>query len=290
MERMSESTRRHRLRPLVLAAVAVLLAAPAHGQSMRTIHSSRQLLDRKPLDVEVRYGAGELQVAPTSTSLLYEMELRYDEQRFTPLSEYDAEAGKLRLGVQGKDRRKDGSDLREGSRASIALTREVPLDLDLEFGAGEADIELGGLRLRRLELSTGASDATVRFSQPNPVRASRVSIEAGAAELRVVGLGNARTSRIDFQGGVGSTVLDFSGEWAEDASASVQIGVGSVTLRLPRGLGVRVNKSSFLASFDADGFTRRGSTYYSPDWETARQRLTIDIQAALGSIEVEWIR
>lgn len=221
--------------------------------------------------------------------MLYQMEMRYDEDNFEPVTEFDADERLLRLGVKGKEGRRN-LRLREGSHATIALSRRVPIDLDLDFGAGEADLDLGGISLRSLEISTGASETRVRFGAPNPVRAERVSIEAGAAELEVIGLGNARAERISFEGGVGSTLLDFSGAWDRSATASVQMGIGSVTLRLPRGLGVRVNKDSFLTSFDSQGLVKRGDSYFSPDWESATHQLTIDIDAAFGSIEVEWIR
>lgn len=274
---------------IALTALAVLAgAAPeADAQTWRTVQSSRQLWDRSAMDVNIRYGAGELTIGAAAPSMLYEMEMRYDEDSFRPLTEFDADARTLRLGTEGVHR--GGIDMEEGSRAEILLSREIPLDVDLEFGAGEAEIELGGMRIERLEISTGASETTIRFSRPNPIVAERVSIEAGAAELDVIGLGNARARDIRFQGGVGSTTLDFTGNWTGNATASVQIGIGEVRLRFPRGLGVELRKSSFLTSFDSEGLTKRGNSYFSADWDTATHRITIDVNAAFGSIEVEWV-
>lgn len=272
---------------ITLAAVALLATAgAAEAQTWRTVQSARQLLDRSALDVHIRYGAGELHLGPSSGSMLYEMDMRYDEDNFTPLTEYDASERTLRLGVEGRQRR---MDLDEGSRAVIGLSDQVPLDLDLEFGAGEAELDLGGMRLQNVEISTGASETTIRFGQPNPIEAERVRIEAGAAELQVIGLGNVRARNIQFQGGVGSTTLDFTGRWSRNATASVQMGIGEIRLRFPRGLGVELKKSSFLTSFDSQGLTKRGNSYYSPDWETAAHRITIDVNAAFGSITVEWV-
>src|SRR5690606_12003734 len=101
-----------------------------------------------------------------------------------------------------------------------------PLELDVRFGAGQAEIELGGISLERLHLGTGASETTVRFSSPNPIEADRVLIEAGAAELEVYGLGNARAERVEFKGGVGATTLDFGGAGG-DTEVQIEMGVGS---------------------------------------------------------------
>jgi hypothetical protein len=261
----------------------------AEAQTWRTTVSERQVWDRSPLQVEITYGAGTLRIHPADAPTLYRMEMSYDEETFTPRAEYDEEGRRLRLGTSDiilEGRRRSG---RERSEATIGLTREVPLDLSLEFGAGSASIELGGMNVQRVGLKTGASETRVNFSVPNAGRAERVGIEAGAADLRVVGLGNARAREISFQGGVGATVLDFGGAWDGDGVASVQMGVGSVTLRLPRSMGVRINRSSFLTSFSGPGLERDGNSYYSGNWQTAPHRLTIDISAALGAINVQWI-
>ncbi|HEX2093023.1 MAG TPA: toast rack family protein [Longimicrobiaceae bacterium] len=285
-------TRRTALAIAVTLVVGAGTAGCAEAQRWQTISASRQQQGgEKALDVEVEYGAGRLTVAPADRPLLYQFRLRYDESQVTPLAEYDRQTGALRLGVESRDGKRGirAGRVREESRADVHLTRDVPLDLNLKFGAGEADIDLGGLSLRRLHLATGATETRVAFRTPNRVPAEDVRLEAGAASFEVVGLGNARAQRFEFQGGVGETVLDFSGAWDRNASASVKMGIGSLTLRFPRDLGVRIVKDSFLTSFDGSGMVRRGGAYYSRNWASARNRLTIQVSAALGSIDIDWI-
>ena len=52
---------------------------------------------------------------------------------------------------------------------------------------------------------------------------------------------------------------------------------------------MRVQKRSFLASFSAPGFTKRDGALFSRNWSEAEHRLTLDVDAALGSIRIEWI-
>jgi hypothetical protein len=281
--------RTRRVVPIAIAALAMAIAGTAEAQEWRTVTSARQVHDRSPLDVQIRYGAGELKLEPADAPMLYQMNLRYDQRQFTPVTEYDAEKRSLRLGTEGRDQRRGRMNVRDGGNANITLSRVVPMDLQLQFGAGEADIELGGVSLRRVSLSTGASETKVRFSQPNPIEADQVRMEAGAASLEVVGLANTRAERFVFQGGVGSTTLDFTGAWRRSATASVQMGIGSVVLRVPRGIGVKVARSSFLTSFDSEGLTKRGNNFYSSDWESATHTLDISVNAAFGSIKIEWI-
>lgn len=285
---MSRTALRSGAWAVAAALAATTLAGGAQAQ-MRSMTSARQLSgEERQLDVSLQYGAGRLKVEPAGGGLLYRMEMRYDERAFTPLTEYDRDSGRLRLGVESNRRRGESTRVDREQRATIALTRDVPMELELEFGAGEAEVELGGLSIRDVQIQTGASETRVSFSEPNRVEARAVRVEAGAAELTVTGLGNARAERLEFEGGLGETTLDFGGEWRNDASVNIEMGVGSLTLRLPRGVGVRIEKDSFLTSFDAPGMVRRGRAWFSRDYDDARHKLDISIDAALGSIDVEW--
>jgi len=274
-----------------LAAAGLMLAAGASGlaaQSWRTMTSARQLAGERHLNVNVEYGAGRLRVAPAAAGYLYQMELRFDERSMHPVTEYDRAAGALRLGIRGSERGNHTLHHDEG-RANIALAPTVPTSLHLAFGAGDADVRLGGLALDAVEISTGAAQAHISFDQPNRIAARRVRLEAGAAELTVTGLANARAEQIEFEGGVGETTLDFGGTWTRSARAMVKVGIGSLTLRLPRGLGVRLHKDSFLSSFDTGGFTRRGDFWYTANYDRAPIKLDLSVDAAMGSVDVDWI-
>ena len=273
---------------VLLSTLAACHTADAGAQRMRSTTSARQLQGETRANVKLEYGAGRLRVSPTRGDLLYRMQLRYDDARFRPVSEYDRAAGRLRLGVESRENRgrKGG---RDEQHATIELTPRVPLELSLAFGAGEADVELGGLALADVHLQTGASRTVVSFASPNRVQARRVKVEAGAAEVRVSGLGNTRSPRFEFSGGMGETTLEFGGTWTRSATARIDMGVGSVRLRLPRALGVRIVRDSFLSSFDAGGMVKRGNAWYSRNYEQARHKLDVSIHAAVGSIEVDWI-
>jgi len=71
---------------------------------------------------------------------------------------------------------------------------------------------------------------------------------------------------------------------------SIDMGLGSLELRFPEGLGVRLTKDSFLASLDSEGLVKRGDAYYSLDWDRADRKVSIDLDAAFGSIKVVWVR
>lgn len=280
----------------MLAALAAPLAGwlglagptPAAAQDMKTMTVSRQVAGTGEMDVLVRYGAGRVRLRPVADGLLYRMELHYDEAHMDPVASFDGRRLELGVASRGRDIRV-GRDQEMGSLA-VGLARSVPMDLVLELGAVEADLDLGGLSLRRLKLSTGASASTVDVSEPNPQRMSSAELEVGAAEFSVRRLGNLNAERLKVSAGVGEVTLDFSGSWRRDLHVDVGMGLGSLRLRFPEGIGVRLRKSSFLTSIDAEGLNKNGDVYSSPGWEAAERRITIDIDAAFGSIEVVWLR
>ncbi len=274
---------------LLLAAGLLLAALPSQGgaQSWRSVTMSRQLSGERELDVVIRFGAGRLVLGSTADDVLYRMRLRYDEDFFEPVAEY--RRNRLDLGLTGT-RRSTPWRRQDQQEMELYLARSVPMNLELEFGAVRADLDLGGMLLKKLDLSTGASESRVEISEPNSMRMANAGFKVGAADFRVGDLGNLNAERITVDAGLGRVVLDFGGKWQGDTTVSVQMGLGSLELRFPRGLGVQVVPSTFLASMDSEGLVKRGSSYYSMDWEEAEHRVTVDVDAAFGSINVIWIR
>lgn len=274
----------------VLASTLFVLigtATPVAGQTWRDVTLSRVLGSQEALEVRVRYGAGEFDLRSTDdVDLLYDMELRYDEEQFEPVAEYSD--GSLEVGVQSM-RRSINVGKRSQARMELGLTRQLPLKLDVEIGAAEVDVDLTDLQIEAIEFRTGASSSAIEISSPNPVRMTSAEFAAGAAEFTVRGIGNLNAANISVDAGVGDVTLDFTGEWQGDAQAKIDMGLGALKLRFPRGLGVKLMKDSFLTSFDSRGLDKRGDAFYSEGYEDAAYRLEIEVDAAFGSIDIVWV-
>jgi hypothetical protein len=280
-------------RVVVLSAAAASLAAavPLEAQTWRTLTSARQRHGETQLTVDVSYAAGEFRLRAAPSGTLYQMELRYDEDRFTPVRAYDGAAARLAVGIRGTH--DDNANLdrkRTGPTPSLdlGLSPDVPLTLSLDLGAVRSQVDFGGLALRSVRYRTGASESTLRFSRPNTQPCSRLRMEAGAAAFHAWSLGNANCRTIEFEGGVGDVTLDFGGSWRGSMQADLRVALGVLTLILPRDAGVAVRVSRFLASFERSGFVKRGDTYYTPGYDTASRRLILDVTAAFGGISVVW--
>ncbi len=91
------------------------------------------------------------------------------------------------------------------SRWNVGLSGEVPLDLRLETGASRSRLDFSELRLRTLELHTGASETSVRL--PRNAGATSVRAEAGAAAL-IIEVPTGVGARIRSQVALGSNDVD----------------------------------------------------------------------------------
>lgn len=276
---------------ITIAVLALSVGAgSASAQSIRAFTTFRQLHGETRLQADLDYRAGGLRVAPGRPTELYRMDASYDEDRYLPTSDFNAARGAVSLGLrpagEGGLRVVSRRQLRQD--ANVAFSPAVDLDLDVTLGAVNADLELGGLSLSELTLQAGASQAVIRFSQPNRSRCRSAEITAGAAEVTMLGLGNSRCDRIAFEGGMGKVTLDFEGAWTSSSQATVKMAMGELTLRLPRRLGVRLTLDRFLASFDPAGLVPAGNGFQSPGYDRAERRLDIDVVSAVGGVKIEW--
>ncbi len=281
---------------LALSAVALAVAAsPASAQDWRTLATARQSQGEEFLDVRIKYAAGRFEITKGTDRYLYRLASRYDAEAFDLRSDYreSESGGRLRVELEG-EKHLHFKDLKrydiEAGSLRLAISGTTRLALDLELGAVEAVLELGGLKLQQIRLKIGASDMQIRFSEPNPEEAEECSFKVGAAAFAVEGLGNSGCRNITFKGGVGSTLLDFSGEWQHDAEVNIEVGLGSLEIRVPSELGVRIERNTFLMGFDAQGiWIHEGNTWTSENWGQGSHDLTIHVRGALGTIEVAQI-
>ena len=112
-------------------------------------------------------------------------------------------------------------------------------------------------------------------------------MSAGAAEIELRGLANANASEMSVTTGVAAATLVFDGEWRRDLLLRIDVKVGSVTLRVPRDVGVRVERRGLLARLEQDGMVERGKGWETADWAKATRKLTVIAETWVGKVVVE---
>lgn len=195
----------------------------------------------------------------------------------------------------------EGRMKKEGSRYAINLekfdkgkwflrfTDAVPISFDIELGVGRGDFNLSGLEVKDFNLSTGASDVTLAFDQPNTGRIQNLNIESGVSKFDARNLGNANFRHLRFQGGMGSYTLDFGGALKNEVDVDIEVGLGLVTIIIPEEIGARViYENSWVSRLDCDrDFQAEGENeYISTNYHRSEGRMNINIDSGLGSIKV----
>ena len=161
---------------------------------------------------------------------------------------------------------------------------DTPLELTVEAGAYEGNLELGGLALKALTVKDGASHVDLSFTEPNQIEMSVLRYETGTSDIKLKGLANANFSTLTFSGGAGNFTLDFSGELQRDAVATVESGLGNLSLIVPEDVNAIVTVESTAVNINhGSGWTQNGKTYTQsgsgPD-------LTIVVKMAAGNLVI----
>ena len=177
----------------------------------------------------------------------------------------------------------------EGGKWFFRFTDAVPISFDLELGVGSGDFDLTGLNIKDFNLSTGASDVTVTFDEPNKSIIDNMTIESGVSKFSGRNLGNANFRRFRFQGGVGAYTLDFNGNLNKEVDADVEVGLGALTLIIPEKVGARIYfEKNWLSRLDCDRdfHSVADDQYESDNFSSSSGRMNIRIKSGLGSVKI----
>ncbi len=281
---------------ILIGSGVLLLSLIALAGVNREVDESFSGDDLESVEVELDFAIGDYELKPghLEPGVFAKVEGIYDEERF----DYDLDfrerngRGNFLFSLESRHHRHlDWDDDTENSW-EFTLSPDVTIDMIIDIGAADAELELGGLMLREFDLDVGAADARVAFSEPNLATLEMFRVDAGACDLDLSGLGNARFEHLDFDGGVGSFTLDFTGEFEFEASAEISVGLGSIEIILPEGIGVRIEaEDNWLSSVDLPRryFDRVDDDIYETEnYDEAEYKLTIQLEIGLGSANISF--
>jgi hypothetical protein len=189
------------------------------------------------------------------------------------------------------DRRKSSFKLSnfDGGKWFLKFSDILPISFDVELGVGNGDFDLSGLQVKDFTLSTGASDVSLSFDQPNQTFIDNLTIESGVSKFTGRNLGNANFKRFKFQGGVGAYTLDFGGKITREVDVDVDVGLGVLTIIVPPEVGARLfYDKSWISRLDCDRDFRTvaDDEYETDNYASAEGKMNIRVDSGLGSIKV----
>lgn len=183
--------------------------------------------EAESVEARLEMVSGEIKLTGGAQQLL-EADFDYDVKEWEPRVTYNVlgKRGKLSL------RQPVRSTVNLGNRRNrwdLRLNNDVPLELDIEIGAGKCTLELGGLRLSKFNLEVGAGQVEADFRGEWKQDLDAV-IEGGVGQA-TVHLPREVGVRVRVSGGLGS--IDVEGLKKRGRSyVNDAYGKSSVTLEL----------------------------------------------------------
>ena len=177
----------------------------------------------------------------------------------------------------------------DGGTWYLKFTDAVPISFDIQLGVGKGDFDLTGLQVKDFNLSTGASDVTLAFDEPNRGSIDNISIESGVSKFDGRNLCNAKFKRFRFQGGVGAYTLDFGGQLNSEVDVDIEVGLGVLTIYVPPATGARIMyEKSWVSRVDcaADFGSNGDNEFVSDNYHSAPGKMNIRIDSGLGSVKI----
>jgi hypothetical protein len=259
---------------------------------MTSMNQSHPLGKEKSLDSTIRFDIGSLEIT-SDKSALYSLDLDYDKASYAPDVKYDAPLG----GGEGRFvfdlnsmHRAGLRRERQSNRLRLAFSESIPLNLKVNAGVGDARLSLTGMKISGLDFESGVGGAKIATYEPNSIPCEFVRLKNGVGGFDATGLGNLNFKEFEFEGGVGGANLDFSGDWKQNATIRIQVGVGGVTVRMPRDIGVKVEaEKHFLSGLHLDGFDQKDSYYYSHNYNSATIKVSVRVETGIGGMKISWL-
>ncbi len=174
------------------------------------------------------------------------------------------------------------------NKSEYKLPLSVPIEMKLDFGLGETEIDLTGMQIQSLDIECGMGSAILNIDSQNPIVCEEVNIEAGMGEFKGIGLSHLRAEAVNINVGLGAADIDFAGTINRDMDIDVDVGLGAIELILPNNVNISARvHGHFLSSVDVKDLVKKGNKYVSKEWDPDRPTIKLDMSVGLGSIKLK---
>ncbi len=172
------------------------------------------------------------------------------------------------------------------------LTDAKPYSLELNYGVGNANVDLSGLAIKILKINTGSADVNIGYHSglENLVEMDTFSVKVDMGSVSAKNLGLARPKYVVANVGFGNVMLDLSAAPQVANHIKGSVGAGNLIILLPSDDSVPVMvkiKDSWLCSIKLTDDLKETSanTYANAAYaKNPKNALTFDLDVSLGNI------
>ncbi len=287
---------------LVLAFVGLMSAGAVAGQMKKQFTVDNQK-SCSTVDVCLRAKTGNCFIRPGQTSELFTIYSNQNLEEYAHTFSNEVKNAicfvKLALeqeGQKGVSKKISYQVFGGEERISdkfwkVYLTDAKPYSLDLDYGLGNANVDLSGLAIKRLKINTGSADVNVAYASgvENKVEMDTFYVKVDLGSLNVKQLNLSRSKVVIAEVGFGNIFLDFSNKPDHAPSVKGSVGAGNMIILLPEEtvpVMVKINES-WLCSVKLSKNLKRISenTYANAAYSgNPKNALTFDLDVSMGKI------
>ncbi len=263
-----------------LCVALVLLASCKKIGDVRTVDVSAdaQGTPAAPASVQLTLTAGELHLTPGGGHTIGGS-VRSNVKDLDP--KIDAAADHVRVSQgAGTDGAQFGSDLVADWRLTMGPS---PVSLIIDAGAAKTQVELGGLAIKSVKVTSTSGAVDMSFSQANPLAADEIDIDSGGGAITLTAAGAFGASKIHAHAGVGAITIDLGNRVDREVTVDVEATQGAVTVKVPSSVTARALATQASNQVIATGWIKEGDTL-TLGGATPNPKVTIKAKSGGGTI------
>ena len=281
----------------VMIAMTASVTYAADSEDTITIDKVFEVDASKQFTVEIDVTVAELTVTRSEHRDECRVFVKYESDKFSPDISFSKNRLDVDIDCENLFCNKDDDDCHSqgcGNHNTIIEVRiELPYgpetSLDAYIKAGESEFTVGDLSLTDFNFRCLAGETTIDFDRPNRVALDELNIHCSVGETKLKHLGNARFKNADINGGIGEMNIDFTGERIASSYAKIDLDVGETDILVPDNTGTKIRVSRFLFFSNAScprGFSKKGKTYYSDNYDDFDSHLSLKVSAGIGEVDI----
>jgi len=185
-----------------------------------------------------------------------------------------------------------GSDEKPNDKFwKVYLDEDMPYSLDLDYGLGNANVDLAGLSISKLKIKTGSADVNVTYSSDTKNKVDMdtfyIKVDMGSLTARQLNLTRSKLVLADV--GFGNMLLDFSDTPTMGHRVKGTVGAGNLIIHLPGNevpVIVRITDSWLCSVSLSHGLKKIGdNTFANAAYrKNPKDALSFDLDVSMGKI------
>ncbi len=289
----------------VFAFVGVLVAGVAKGQ-IRKHFAVENTTACESIRLQVKANSGNCYVKPSTNSDFLNVFSNQSEQAFAHSFVRTIKGNVCELFLTLEEQQRDGLShtisshvfsVSETPAASghkfwkMYLTDKMPYALELNYGVGIANVDLSGLAISKLKITSGSADVNVSYpsGMENQIEMDTFFVKVDLGSVNVKNLSLARTKYLMADVGFGNMTLDFTEKPVVSNFIKGSVGAGNLVIILPKNgapVSVRIH-DSWLCSVKLPASFKKGpdNTFVTDNYtKESKEALTFDLDVSMGNI------